>query len=41
MNCLDKILDSCRYVNDNSKYVGINEERINELVSVDLSKPSH
>lgn len=42
MDCFDKILDSCKYVVDNSKYVKINEDKINELVlNMDLIKPNH
>lgn len=42
MDYFDKILDSCKYVVDNSKYVKINEDKINELdLNMDLSKPNH
>ena len=30
---LDKIIESVRFVGDNSKYVKINEERLNEFVN--------
>ena len=42
MDYFDKILDSCKYVVDNSKYVKINEDKMNNLIkTTNICKQEH
>lgn len=39
---VENVLETCKYVSNNSKYVKINYERINEIIAnIDLSKNKH